>query len=98
LLAYRKFANAYVKVLKKKGLKFITESILRQTLQSKAFAEQQFPSVPQDKWVQILDSMIARANAEQIAVGMLSEWKQTRDSATLADKDVDLSDLDFDSI
>lgn len=98
LLAYRQFANAYVKVLKKKGLKLITESILRQTLQSKAFAEQQFPSVPQDKWVQILDSMIARATKESIAVGMLADWKTSRDSATLQDTDVDLSDLDFDSI
>ena len=53
LLAYRKFASAYVKVLKKKGLKYITDSILRQTLQSAAFAEQQFPSVGQDKWVSI---------------------------------------------
>jgi hypothetical protein len=84
-----------VKVLKRKGLKFITDSILRQTLQSAAFAEQQFPSIPQDKWIQILDSMMARATAEKIAVGMLADWKESRDSATLKDTDIDLSDLDF---
>lgn len=95
LLAFRKYANAYVKVLKKGGLKLLTESILRQALQSKAFAEQQFPKVGQDKWLAILDNMIARAEADDIAVGMLAEWKTTRDSATLQDDDVDLADLDF---
>ena len=98
LLAFRTYANAYVKVLKKGGLKLLTESILRQALQSKAFAEQQFPSVGQDKWLAILDNMIARAESDGMAVGMLAEWKTTRDSATLQDEDVDLSDLDFDSI
>lgn len=95
LLAFREFAGTYVKVLKKKGLTFMTESILRQTLQSAAFAAQHVPNVPQDKWVQIIDSMIARAEAAGIAVGMLAEWKETRDSATLKDAAVDLSDLDF---
>lgn len=98
LLAFRTFAGAYVKVLKKKGLKFITESILRQVLQSAAFAEQQFPSISQDKWTKILDNMIARAEQEKLPVGMLQEWKQSRDSAELPTKDVDLSDLDFDAI
>ena len=95
LLAFRKYANAYVKVLKKGGLKLLTESILRQALQSKAFAEQQFPKVGQDKWLAILDNMIARAEADDMAVGMLAEWRKTRDSATLQDDDVDLADLDF---
>jgi hypothetical protein len=96
LLGFRTFAGAYVKVLKKKGLKFITESILRQALQSAAFAEQQFPSIPQDKWIAIIDSMMARAVAAGVAVGMLEDWKASRDSAELKDTDIDLSDLDFD--
>lgn len=98
LLAFRTYASAYVKVLKKGGLKLLTESILRQALQSKAFAEQQFPKVPQDKWVAILESMMRRAEKDGIAMGLLSEWKQSRDSATLSDDDVDLSDLDLDAI
>jgi hypothetical protein len=98
LLAFRTYAGAYVKVLKKGGLKLLTESILRQALQSKAFAEQQFPKVGQDKWLAILDNMIARAEKDGIAVGMLADWKTSRDSATLSDDDVDLSDLDFDDI
>ncbi len=98
LLAFRNYAGAYVKVLKKKGLKFITESILRQALQSAAFAEQQFPAIGQDKWVAILDSMVARASADKLATGILEEWKANRDSAELPTGDVDLSDLDFDNI
>ena len=98
LLAYRKLASAYVKVLKKKGLTYITESILRQILQSSAFAEQQFPTIDQAKWEQILDSMIARAVDDELAPGMLTEWRKTRDSAELVDASVDLSDIDFDDL
>ena len=98
LLAYRKLATAYVKVLKKKGLTYITESILRQILQSAAFAEQQFPTIDQSKWEQILDSMVARAEADDLAPGMLNEWRKSRDSAELVDSDIDLSDIDFDDL
>ncbi len=96
LLAFRQLAPVYVKVLKKKGLKFMTEGILRQTLQNAAFAEQQFPKIGQDKWQLILDNMIATATEEKIAVGILTEWKETRDSIEIMDDDVDLSDLSFD--
>ncbi len=98
LLAYRKLASAYVKVLKNKGLLYITESILRQILQSAAFAEQQFPTIDQSKWEQILTSMIARAEADDLAPGLLVEWKQSRDSAELVDANIDLSDIDFDDL
>ena len=97
-MAYRKLATAYVKVLKKKGLTYITESILRQILQSAAFAEQQFPTIDQSKWEQILDSMVARAEADDLAPGMLNEWRKSRDSAELVDSDIDLSDIDFDDL
>ena len=98
LLAYRKLATAYVKVLRKKGLTYITDSILRQILQSAAFAEQQFPTIEQSKWEQILDSMVARAEADDLAPGMLNEWRKSRDSAELVDSDIDLSDIDFDDL
>ena len=98
LLAYRKLAGAYVKVLKNKGLLYITESILRQILQSAAFAEQQFPTIDQAKWEQILDSMVARAEADELAPGMLVEWRESRDSAELVDANIDLSDVDFDDL
>jgi hypothetical protein len=96
LLSFRALAPLYVKMLKKKGLKLMTESILRQCLQSAAFAEQQFSKIDQDKWEKILSSMVATAEKEGLAAGMLLEWQKTRDSATLQDDDVDLSDLDFD--
>lgn len=98
LVAFRALAPAYVKMLKKKGLTLMTEAILRQTLQSAAFAEQNFPKITQDKWSTILDSMIEKATSEGKAVGILEEWKATRDSAELPSADVDLSDLDFDKL
>lgn len=96
LLAFRQLAPVYVKVLKKKGLKFMTEGILRQTLQNAAFAEQQFPRIGQDKWELILDNMINTATEEEIAVGILTEWRETRDSIVMQDDNIDLSDLSFD--
>jgi hypothetical protein len=98
LLAFNALAPAYVKVLKKKGLKHLTNSILRQVLQSAAFAEQQFPAVAQEKWLGILNSMVSNAEKDGLAVGLLAEWVKTRDSATLEDKDIDLSDLNFDDM
>jgi len=98
LVAFRQMAGAYVKLLKKRGLSMMTEAILRQTLQSAAFAEQNFPKVTQDKWVTILDSMIANAKKENLATGIMEEWKQTRDSAELPTADIDLADLDFSAV
>jgi len=98
LIAFNSLAPAYVKMLKKKGLSLMTIAILRQILQSSAFAEQNFPKISQDKWVTILDSMITKATAEGKAVGILVDWKETRSSAELIDGDVDLGDLDFDSM
>lgn len=99
LVAFRKLAGAYVKVLKNGGLKLMTPDILRQVFQSSAFAGQQFPKVPQENWVRLLDSMIAKATEQGMAVGMLAEWKATRDTAGLPEVDeIDLSDMDFSSI
>lgn len=98
LIAFNAFAPAYVKMLKKKGLSLMTVAILRQTLQSEAFASQNFPKIDQEKWVTILDSMIAKSTEAGKAVGILVDWKATRASAELTDGDVDLSDLDFDKI
>ena len=98
LVAFREFAPAYVKMLKKKKLTLMTEAILRQTLQNAEFAAQSFPKITQDKWETILDSMIAKAEHAGIAAGILTEWKATRDSAELPSADVDLSDLDFDAM
>lgn len=98
LIAFNALAPAYVKMLKKRGLSLMTVAILRQTLQSSAFATQNFPKIDQAKWVTILDSMIAKATEEGKAVGILTDWKATRDSAELKDANVDLSDLDFDSL
>ena len=76
----------------------MTVAILRQTLQSEAFAEQNFPKISQAKWVTILDSMVAKTTQAGKAVGILTDWKETRASAELTDGNVDLSDLDFDKM
>lgn len=99
LVGFNKLAPTYVKVLKGKGLTFLTTALLRQILSSKAFAEQQFPKIPQASWESLLDSMIAKANKDGLTVGLMDEWKETRDEAGLpVDDDLDLSDLDFGAI
>ena len=98
-VAYRKLASAYVKLLKKQGLKLMTDSILRMVLESKAFAEAQFPKVPQKSWEGLLDAMIAKARAEGMEPGAMIEWRATRDNAGMpVDEETDLSDLDFSNI
>lgn len=99
LKAFRTLQTAYVKLLRDKGLKLMTVDILRQTLQSSAFAEQQFPRVQQSIWQDILTSMIHRAESDNLAPGALLEWKETRDTAGLPSvDDVDLAGLDFDDL
>jgi len=99
LVAFRKLAGAYVKLLKGQGLKLMTDGILRSVLESAAFAESQFPKVPQASWEALLDSMIARAEKDGMQAGMLVDWRKDRDNAGLpTDEDVDLSGLDFSKI
>lgn len=99
LVAFRKLAPAYVKVLKDKGLKLMTDGILRSILESKAFAEDQFPSIPQTTWEGLLDSMLAKAAEKNLNPGLLEEWRKTRDEAGMpSDGDVDLDGLDFSKI
>jgi len=96
LVAYRKLAKSFIEFLRKKGLKLMNEQLLRQVLQSAAFAEQHFPSIAQDVWNTILDKMIAAANKEDMAPGMLVEWKDTRATAGLPKIDeIKVDDFDF---
>ena len=80
-------------------LKLMTDNILRSILESAAFAESQFPKVPQASWEKLLDSMIGKAEKDGMQVGMLADWRKTRDAAGLpSDDEVDLSGLDFASM
>jgi len=96
LVAFHKLVGAYVKLLKGQGLKLMTPNILRTILESAAFAESQFPKVPQASWEKLLDSMISKSETEGLQAGMLVDWRKTRDEAGLpSDDEVDLSGLDF---
>ena len=63
LAAFNHVATMFVKALKGKGLKLLSKGFLRQILASAAFAEQQYPRIPQDNWVHVLNSMVAHAQA-----------------------------------
>lgn len=97
LVAFREYANDMVKALKKKSPNLvINPQLLRNALESKAFAEQYYPTVHGDVWPKVIDSMIAKATREGKAAGMLEVWKETRDAAGLPDvKEVSFDDLDF---
>lgn len=99
LVAFRKLSGAYVKLLKGQGLKLMTDGILRSVLESAAFAESQFPKVPQTSWEALLDSMIKKAVEGNMVPGMLEDWRKTRDQAGMPTaEDVDLSGLDFTNV
>lgn len=96
LVAYRKLAKSFIELLRKKGLKLMNEQLLRQVLQSAAFAEQHFPSIKQEVWDTILGKMVTMAEKENLAPGMLVEWKATRATAGLPEvQDIDVTDFDF---
>jgi hypothetical protein len=93
MATFRKLAPVYVKALKNKGIRFMTGILLRQVFQSASFAEEQFPKIPQEQWIAIIDSMIAKAGAEKMDVAVLNNWKETRAQVEAQTGDVDLSDL-----
>lgn len=98
---FNAIAGMYVKGLKKKGLDYMSKALLRSVLQSREFAETQFPRVPQTAWESLLDAMIARAEAgveidkvlTKLNPAILVHWKETRDSAEMPEIDTDFSDI-----
>jgi len=97
LKAFSEIAPLFVKALRKKGITFMTAQILRQTLQSKQFAEVQFEKIPQDAWQKVLDGMIVKSKAEGHDPQILINWKDTRDSTEVADIG-ELTAEDFDDL
>jgi len=96
LVAFRKLAGSYVKLLKERGMRLMNEATLREIMQSAAFAEQLFPNVPQATWEKILDSMIAQAEKLDMIAGQMVDWKETRTTAGMPiDEELDLADLDL---
>lgn len=94
LSTFREHAKDWVKGLREAGLVAMNASLLRQVLSSASFASQQFPKIPQAKWVALIDKMIARAARENLDPGIIAVWKQTRDETTLGADDFDVDALD----
>ena len=93
MATFRKLAPIYVAALKKKGIRFMSGILLRQIFQNATFAESQFPNIPQEQWEAIINSMIAKAEAEKMETSVLVNWKETRAQAEMATGEIDLSDL-----
>lgn len=94
LSTFREHAKDWIKALKDAGLTAMNATLLRQVLSSASFAAQQFPKIPQSKWVALLDKMIARAQREGLDPGIIAVWKQTRDETVLGADDFDVDALD----
>lgn len=95
LKAFSEIAPLFVKALRKKGIKYMTSQLLRQTLQSRAFAETQFEKIGQEQWEKVLDGMVVKATKEGHDPAILQDWKATRDSTEVTEvEDIDLSEFD----
>ena len=94
LKSYTELAGDFVKALRKKGLKFISPTILRQCLSNQAFAENQFSGIDQNSWVAVIDMMIGKATEKGLDVAIFDNWKLTREDQEINDlQDLDFSDL-----
>ena len=94
LATFRALAGDFVKVLKKKGIPFLSVSLFRQILESRAFAESQFPAIPQEKWETVLNVMVSAAGKKGLDPAILNHWKETPDSVEIETGDLDLAGLD----
>ena len=95
LKTFTELAPRYVKALREKGLKMITQPLMRQILQSKIFS-QQFNDKLEDRqfWAGLLEKMIEKAKSSDLDPAVLENWRDTRDQVEV----VDVSDLDVDEL
>lgn len=96
LKTYTEIATPFVKVLRGKGFKAMTSTLLRQVLSSTEYATAHYPRISQENWVKLLDTMIAYATNEKLDPATLVNWKETRDSVAsqeITEFDVELGDL-----
>ncbi len=95
LKAFSEIAPRFVKALRKKGISYMTAQLLRQTLQSRQFAESQFEKIPQEAWQKVLDGMIVKAREAGLDPAVLINWQETRDATEVADiGEIDLEEFD----
>ncbi len=95
LKAFSEIAPRFVKALRKKGISYMTAQLLRQTLQSKQFAETQFEKIPQEAWQKVLDGMVVKAREAGLDPAVLVNWQETRDATEVADiGEIDLEEFD----
>ncbi len=95
LKVFTELAPGYVKALREKGLRVLTQQLLRQVLQSAVFSTQFNPAL-EDKgtWNTVLTKMIARAKTKGLDPAVLINWQETRDEAEM----VNVEELDIDAL
>lgn len=95
LKTYNELQKDFVKALRSRGLKQINASILRNCLQSQAYATEIYEQVNAEQWGKVLDTMIAKAQEKKLDPAILLQWKETREQVELHfSQDIDLDDLD----
>jgi len=93
LPAFNIVANLFVQALKKKGAKKMTKGLLRQICESTAFAEAEFPTVGQEQWVNVINTMASKATKEGESDAIFNHWLATRDQVEIVSDDLNLDDL-----
>lgn len=91
---FREHVSAYCKTLNELfKRKIMNPTLLRQVLASSAFAHHQFQTIGQDRWLMVLDMMIAHAQREGADPGIVKVWRDTRDTTDLSVADFGLDAL-----
>lgn len=83
-----------VAALRQIGLKTINAQVLRQCFSNAAIAESQYPAVPQDSWVRLLEMAAAKAEAGKLDPTIYHTWAATRQDAEAHDDEIDFDQLD----
>lgn len=94
LKTFTEIAPAVVKFLKKKGAPHMTSKLLRSTLASATFAEQQFPGIDQTVWEKLLANMVEMARKQGLDPAILHSWINTRNEADIDELELDMDDLE----
>jgi hypothetical protein len=91
LAAFKTIGPALVKSLDKKGITTNLQ-LLRQILQSKAFAQALMPKVSQKVWEKVIEVGKINATEKKLPTTIFEKWLETRDSIGV---DVEMDDIDL---
>lgn len=91
---FNQLADKFVEVLKERGIKELTKTMLKKVLSNTGAAKTYYPNIDQRNWVITLETMISQAEKLGLDPSLFHRWIETRDEATIAESSLEIDGID----